>query len=370
MTKQGDATFYDGHSAKPHKVRVDVQPEFVLIAGSDGDTIAVWPLADIRMIEAPAGLLRVRLEPDDGARLDVAEAMLAQTLMTSCPSLKNRGAIRRADQVKIVGWSIAACISLILLAVYGVPAIARGIVPAIPMAVDRQIGASVKSNIAAQLSRGKVCAPSAAADAAFETLLNRLRAATGDRIAGDVTTILPSAVPNAFAMPGGHVVLLSGLIDRAENVDEVAAVLAHEYGHVAYRHSMHKLVSEAGLYFLLGVVLGDFTGGTLIIAGSRAILSAGYSREAERQADAFAVEVMHRAGGDPMALTTLLERITGGRSPGALSILSTHPLSEERTADVRAQVEALGPTDRTAPLLTEAEWQELKGYCAQTSSGS
>ncbi len=370
MTRQGDATYYDGHTAKPHKVRVDVQSEFVLVLGPDGDTLAAWPLADIRMIDAPVGLLRVRLEPDDGARLDVAEAMLAQTLMTSCPSIKNRGAIERADKVKIVGWSAAACISLVLLAIYGVPAIARGIVPAIPMVVDRQIGASVKSNIAAQLSRGRVCAPSAAADTAFKTLLDRLRAASNGRIVGDVTTILPSPVPNAFAMPGGHVVLLRGLIDKAETADEVAAVLAHEYGHVAHRHSMHKLVSEAGLYFLLGVVLGDFTGGTLIIAGSRAVLSAGYSRDAEREADAFAVELMHRAGGDPMALSTLLERITAGRSPGALSILSTHPLSEERTADVRAQLDALGPVDSPRALLTDAEWRELKRYCAETSPGS
>lgn len=367
MTKSGPGIFYDGQSARPNTVTVTLTPgKRVFLTDEDGEAVASWPFDDVRMADAPPGLLRLRVETDEQARLEVSDPMFAQALLQACTSLKNRDAIERSATLKIVGWSIAACVSMVLLAVYGVPAIAERLVPFVPYSVDRQLGAGVKASLVQQLSKGEVCKPGPDAKRAFERMKDRLLT-NADGLNGPVDiVILPSPIKNAFALPGGHVMILSGLLENAANADELAGVLAHELGHVAGRHSMHKLVAESGLYFLLGIVLGDFGGSTVIIAGSRAILSAGYSRDAEREADKYAIELMGRAGGNPDGLATLLERIASVNFTGALGLLSTHPHTKERAAEIRATADALTDGRSVGSMLDEEEWQALKTYCTNT----
>ena len=368
MNNTGPGTYYDGHSARPNRITVSLTAdETVEAAGDDGVPIAAWPLDLVRMVDAPPGILRMRVEPDDGARLEVTDALFARVLITRCPFMKNKAAIDRSTTYKIVGWSVAACVSMLLLAVYGVPALAERLVPLIPHSVDRQIGAGVKASLSRQLSNGATCKPDPAAERAFRLLTERLLAHADDLRNGADFSILPSPIRNAFALPGGHVMILSGLLERSESADELAGVLAHELGHVAGRHSMRKLVSETGLYFLLGMMLEDFGGGTVIIAGGRAILSAGYSREVERAADDYALSLMHRAGGDPKALATMLERIAGIKLPVAFEFFSTHPLTEERVAEIREKAEILTAGASRASILSPEDWRNLKSYCTNKS---
>lgn len=366
MTTSGPGIYYDGKSARPRAVTVTVTPrENLRLFNAEGGIVASWPNNDVRMADAPKGLLRMRNQVDDGARLEVSDAMFAQTLMQACPSLMNRDAVERSTTFKIVGWSIAACVSMILLAIYGVPAIAERLVPVIPLSVDRQLGASVKVGLTRQLSGKAVCKPEPAAQKAFQLMTEKLLSRAGDLNGPVEITILPSSIKNAFALPGGHVIILSGLLENAENADELAGVLAHELGHVAGRHTMRKLVTEAGLYFLLGIVLGDFAGGTVIIGGSRVILSAGYSRDAERAADRYAIALMDRADGDPEALATMLERIASNSSSGALGLLSSHPHTEDRVAEIRAETKTQMNGRPAGTLLTKEEWRALKTYCKE-----
>ena len=133
---------------------------------------------------------------------------------------------------------------------------------------------------------------------------------------------------NAFAAPGGHVVVLSGLIDEAKSGDEVAGVLAHEIAHVIHRHPMESLVRAMGLAVLAEALSGDGLGGTAAML----LAVTAYSREAE--ADATAVALLEAAGYDPLGLTDFFGRMAGEekRSGAGLipSYLSTHPPSEAR----------------------------------------
>lgn len=368
MNGTGSGTYYDGQSARPNRVTVRLGAgEAIKILNENGGELASWRRTNVRKTDAPTGILRIRVEPDDGARLEVSDTMLAQALMTSCHFLQHKESLDRKTTIKIVGWSIAACISSVLLAVYGVPALAGRIVPFIPYAVDQQLGAGVKTTLTRQLANGAECQPDQAASDAFATLTERL-VDNAPGLQGQVDiTILPSKLQNAFALPGGHIMILSGLLESSQTPDELAGVIAHELGHVAERHSMRKLVTESGMYILLGAVLGDFSGSTVIIAGSRAVLSAGYSRDAERAADDYAIAVMQQSGGDPAGLATILERIASLKLPPALGFLSSHPHTEERAADIRDKSESLnqGSTNRT--ILNDAEWQALKTYCSARS---
>src|SRR5262249_24991457 len=144
--------------------------------------------------------------------------------------------------------------------------------------------------------------------------------------------VLRSTVPNAFALPGGQVYVLSALIDRTETPDELAGVLAHELCHAAHRDGFRRLVREGGTSVLIGLMFGDVAGSSTVLAAGHAILSASHSRVDEARADGFAVTVLHSLGRPSAPLGALLERITGSGEGWIPSVLRDHPLTPDRKA--------------------------------------
>ena len=175
--------------------------------------------------------------------------------------------------------------------------------------------------------------------------------------------VLKDRSVNAFAAPGGHVVVLSGLIDEAKSGDEVAGVLAHEIAHVIHRHPMESLVRAMGLAALAEALSGDGLGGTAAML----LAVTAYSREAEAEADATAVALLEAAGYDPLGLTDFFGRMAGEekRSGAGLipSYLSTHPPSEARVR----MIENLAAGDRgQTGKLSPRTFKVLQGICEIT----
>jgi predicted Zn-dependent protease len=166
-------------------------------------------------------------------------------------------------------------------------------------------------------------------------------------------------VPNAFALPGGRVYLLSGLLAKAETPDELAGVLAHEIGHLAHRDGLRRLIREGGTAFLAGLMFGDLTGSGVVLMAGRMVLSAANTREAETAADAFAATIMRRLGRPTAPMAALMQRVTGPEHELAPSLLRDHPLTAERKRALEADDAApTGPA-----LLDEPAWQSLKRIC-------
>jgi predicted Zn-dependent protease len=166
---------------------------------------------------------------------------------------------------------------------------------------------------------------------------------------------------NAFAIPGGHVYVNTGLIANADNAAEVAGVMAHEISHVTARHSTEQISRQYGLSVLAGVALGNNPGalaqmGAQILAGGA---MARFSREAEREADERGIQAMAAAGYNPIGMATMFEELLEHRQsrPGAVEqFFSTHPLTEERVRDARNRAQKIG--DRG--MLDEPGFQEAK----------
>jgi len=137
-------------------------------------------------------------------------------------------------------------------------------------------------------------------------------------------------------------------------------VLAHELGHVRHRDHLRHLIQAGGTSFLVGLLFGDVIGGSAVIFATRALFNASYSREVERDADAFAAETMHALGRPAKPMGELLIRITGTQPAQASSnILASHPLSAERLETLsRADDRGTG-----AEILSPAEWTALKNIC-------
>lgn len=167
---------------------------------------------------------------------------------------------------------------------------------------------------------------------------------------------------NAFAVPGGHVYVHTGLIANSDNASELAGVMAHEISHVLARHSTEQISRQYGLQMLAGVVLGQNPGQLAQIAAS--IVGTGamarFSREAEREADELGIQAMHRAGYNPLGMATMFEELLEHRksSPGRIEqFFSTHPVTEERVRDARNRAQRLG----TAGTVTdEPAFQDIK----------
>jgi Zn-dependent protease with chaperone function len=235
----------------------------------------------------------------------------------------------------------------------------------VPLAVERRMGEAVNMQVRAQLDTrnagaGFECGSGAdetAGRAALDKVIKRLESAANLGLPLRATVVRrPEA--NALALPGGQIYVFQGLIDKADNPDEVAGVVAHEIGHVANRDGTKGVLQGAGLSFLFGMLLGDFVGGGAVVLAAKTVLQSSYSREAESAADRYAAGLMKKTQGDTRALATMLDKIGGATEPG-MKILLDHPETKARIAAIN-RIAANGPT---IPFLDPAEWAALKRIC-------
>jgi Zn-dependent protease with chaperone function len=356
--RAGAATYYDGASARARAVDLTLEPDGIAIAAS-GAVLANWPYAAVRRRDAPQEILRLaNAGGPELARLDIADPALAAEVVRRAGRQLGEAHTGAGTILLIVFWSLVAVASLVGTAVYIVPAVADRLAPLVPIALEQRLGQAADNQVRALIGRTTCSTPDGSA--ALAALTNKLSAKASLPMPVDVR-VLRSTIPNAFALPGGRIYLLSALLERAENVDEVAGVLAHEMGHVAHRDGLRVLIQNGGTSFLLGLLFGDVTGGTPIIFVSKTLVNSAYSRDAERAADDYAAGVMRGLGRSPRPLGLFLARLMKreGGEPRVLAFLESHPTSSERLAALsNAEPASPGPT-----LLSEAEWQSLRAIC-------
>jgi predicted Zn-dependent protease len=351
-TAAGAAVYYDGTSSRKRRVTLTLAD--TLRIDEDGAPLANWPYADIRRADNPHILRLSCVSAPSLARLEIEDETTAQAILSRSPSLN--AATSPAQTWRIVGWSLAAVCSIVAVTLYGIPLLADRLAPLVPHAVEKRIGEAVDKQVRA-IFGGKVC-DRPDGQAAFAAMVDKLRVAGGVTLPLEAQ-VLSASLPNAFALPGGKVYLMDGLLQKAKSPDEVAGVIAHEIGHVQHRDNLRKVIQTGGTSFLIGLLFGDITGGSAVIFASRSILDASYSRDAETDADAFATKAMHALGRSPQPMGEFLVRVTGGKGKQTATIIDSHPLSEDRLARMKeADRPVTGPD-----ILSAAEWRALKDIC-------
>lgn len=347
-------TFFDGLSARPRPVTLRLTFRLEV---SGEDVSRDWSLLDLRAADAAPPLMRIN-HAQGSESVEFADASFAEALKARCPDLSRTES--EGGLTRLVLWSIAAGVSVLLTAIYGVPAASNLLAPLVPQAIEAQLGRSVDTQIVGLLGDPPLCN-----EAGGRAVLDRLTARLSEGMALPMTpqvSVRRHEVANALALPGGRVILLSDILAKAKSGDELAGILAHEFGHIAARDPMRSVITAGGTSFLLSLVLGDLTGSTVLATIGQAAISAGYSRDAERTADAYAVAAVKRAGGDGAALAAILERITDedDEEPDATSFLRSHPVTAERAARIRSLA---GKKPAGPGILSEAEWQSLQAIC-------
>jgi predicted Zn-dependent protease len=174
--------------------------------------------------------------------------------------------------------------------------------------------------------------------------------------------VVDSREVNAFAVPGGYVYVNRGLIERADKMDELAGVLGHEIGHVVRRHSVKQMekMNAANIGVTLGCVLTGACGApgaadAINLAGGA--LFAKFSRSDEKEADEQGFKNVVAAGISPKGMVTMFQKLLAERQSkpaGVEAWFATHPLEEDRIADVLALINTLPPA-KLASLTEDSQ---------------
>lgn len=145
----------------------------------------------------------------------------------------------------------------------------------------------------------------------------------------------PQVGANAFALPSGAVVLTDEIVELAVDDDELVTVLAHELGHVAYRHALRQVLQSSTVALLTVALTNDAgTVSSAVATIPTLLVEMQFSREFEREADDFALAFLHTHAIDPAHFADLLDRLEG-KTDGTMSFLSTHPSAAARAARFR-----------------------------------
>jgi beta-barrel assembly-enhancing protease len=354
MSQGTQARFFDGEHAREHEVLVRLTAGGLQVEGADVKR-RLWPLSGLVAITQaqPGGAMRLSHESEPGARLIINDRALAGELGTAAPHLL--GALNYSRLVRKAAWigvGIAAVIGICYLVLAFAP---QQIAYLLPESWREKLGDQLEASFT---DGAKLCAGSD--HAVLQKLAARLVEGSNDA-PPFALKVYDMRMVNAFALPGGHIVVTGDLIETASGGDEVAGVIAHEIGHAAYRHPEAQIVRAMGLQIILGMVSG---GGSDTISGLAGLLAVlRYSREAEREADAFAHGLMTTAQIDPMALARFFERmkkLAGENGESLLGgLLSTHPVTDERIAAIKPLPDGVV----ARPALSDADWQTLRDIC-------
>ncbi|MEM6987270.1 MAG: M48 family metallopeptidase [Pseudomonadota bacterium] len=241
-------------------------------------------------------------------------------------------------------WAVAA---LLVLAVagwsffsFGLPPLSERVAHWVPVSVAEQLGEGVINAFDSKFDESDI---SASRQTEIQTLFRSLIPEDSPfsyRLHIKASKHFGS---NAFALPDGSVFITDDLIELADNLDQIEAVLHHEIAHVELRHGLQQLLRASVLTTVVYSLTGDASGlGTLVAAAPAILVQAKYSREMETEADLYAIRALHRSGTDPIVKVQILEKLQADLNKfGSFSYLMSHPMGDARLKPLHEEIDAL-----------------------------
>ncbi|MEG3618202.1 M48 family metallopeptidase [Magnetovibrio sp. PR-2] len=357
MSAQSDpvsfaARYYDGRQAVAHNVSVQISGTALILISENGSVLDTWALTDLELGDRSKDWVRVAKKGSE-ARLSLNDPRAFDVLLALAPNIMTRQKrLRRGMLLAVV-----STIAVIAGVYFAIPVITKGIVAIVPPSVEVRLGDGSSKAIVDMVASAKdkpLCDKpqgSTALGRMTDTLANHTDGSFPYRV-----KVLNVDMSNAIALPGGHIFLFKGLLEKAETPEEIAGVLAHEMAHVDLRHSLHGLVHQAGLGVLSDMMFGGSSMGSL----SGFVVGASYTREAEAAADEQAVRTLRDAGISTQGFAAFFERLHSQEAKagfGLPAFMSTHPPSDKRAklaqSALPSRIELLSPT----------QWKDFQSIC-------
>jgi predicted Zn-dependent protease len=326
-----EAVYYDGRTSARIPVRVRGNTLVIQIVG-EGLRLDV-PLEKVR-VDPPVGGTRRALHLPEGAQIQSDDQRAVEALFPRRHALQ--GWVHRLERHWVYALAAVALVAAFTWwsVVDGLPLAAKIAASFVPVTWEAKLGDQTLDFL-----EGRLCRPSTLDAARRRALQRRFARLTAGLADGYAYRLLPrdcrGVGANAFALPGGAVVITDALVKLARNDDQISAVLAHEIGHVRHRHGLRISLQAAGLAALAAALFGDATSITsLATTLPVALLQNGYSRELEAEADDYAFQRLREVGVSPKAFAQIMlllekarQKTRGGESK---DYFSTHPATAKR----------------------------------------
>ncbi|MBI2571731.1 MAG: M48 family metallopeptidase [Candidatus Schekmanbacteria bacterium] len=293
------------------------------------------------------------------------QLLLAAGFAARLAELESAHSAVRARWAGVAVLVVAACLALAFAVNKVADLVLVSAVQQVPLSWESKLGATMMSGVlatATEVSQREVTA-------AVETVVSRLKGALEPPRDDIAVHVLRDDEVNAFALPGGQIVLNTALVASCERPEELAGVLAHEMQHILLRHSLQSIAEKMKWSILLSLVIGDFDSvQAAILGGAAGLARLGHSRDMEREADRQGLLLLHRANIDPEGMVDFFARLGAANRPESsalLSFASTHPGDEERVSYLQAEIAGLG--ERTVEPLA-IDWETMRRMLKEGSS--
>lgn len=330
-----DGYLYDGKSAAQQPVRFGVDaPGRLLIEHAEGVEI-VGPAETVRVTTRIANIRRT-LTLADGRQLHSDDNDAIDRMFAARAGMEALVHLLESRWQIALGSIFAVVIAGVLLVWFGVPWVADQAAQMVPIEWERQAGTQTMA-VLEEMGFGPTQLP---AERQAQLREQFQRFVSGLPEIRDYRLEFRSWMgPNAFALPGGTVVFTDDIVKLCADDDEFLAVLAHEIGHLEHRHIMRTVMRGASVAVLTAVVFGDVgSASSVIVAVPTTLVYSAYSREFERDADAYAFAELRRRGKSPRAFAAVMRKLDDAVTPAtddegeSWSYLSSHPDTLERIA--------------------------------------
>ncbi|USG60153.1 M48 family metallopeptidase [Sneathiella marina] len=361
------ARLFDGKTAKAQSVSVEIEDGSLKIISDTGSLMDKWPLASLRDENAgPAvGELRLSVAADNAARLIVEDPDFIRDVNAKCPRLYKSRPLVPGWWKPYVFWGGGAIASVIFIFAVVLPVLTTQIAWILPDKLREDIGEQTKSFLIESIARKQNSTADAIicrdpeGEREISRVLQQLNVSAGDEVQDLQVTVIKSPIANAFALPGGKILIFSGLLDLADEANGFTGVLAHELGHAKFRHPMKSFILGTGVATIFSLLVGDASGGVALAAIGQMAVSSTYSRELETEADEMAILLMQSAGFDVSPMNELLQKIHANNKTETFdfALFDTHPGIEDRLA----LITSAGKTGGGA--MSSEAWEHVKKMC-------
>lgn len=357
-----DAFFFDGLSANKNTARVIIISDGLLIKSENMDEL-LWPYEELRQNEEVYSDAQTHLvnQNHPNQKLIVDEPHFLSVVKKIFPTLRFYDPPRLLTLRRIAVTGVLLILFLIPFSYFVlIPAFSEKVAKKIPISFEERLS---KPYLSMLVPKESLC-NSDKEYKKIEEIFNRLTATIPESEYDFKLYIIKSDIVNAFALPGGHIVLYSGLIRHTDRPEQIAGVLAHEIQHITMRHGTESLVRDYSLGVLLSLLTNDTRTVEQTVGIAKYLGLMNYSRENETEADQGGMNMLKDARVDPDGMVEFFE-ILGkqtGDVPGSLKYFSTHPQTEDRISKLKEM--SRGMDYQPVSIYSKKEWEEIKKVCS------
>lgn len=321
--------FYDGQSSAGRKALLSLMPDFweIRYTGADFQSYSVkWDVNQLSRVDTANGMQLFRYGSFPHQVIECVGIDLISYVKRQYPHAK----IFNSDPFMLKGRNQILIASLVLIALLAtvyfwvLPASAAFVASKIPQKIETDLGGSMLKSFIAGSEK----------DEKLSTLVNRFAKEIDFKTFYPIEiTVVNNEVVNAFALPGGKIVVYDAILKKMKRPEELAALLAHEVAHIEYKHSLNSISRSLSHYIFISLIFNDINGiSTVLIDNANTLNNLSYSRSLETDADYRALTILELNQISQLGMVGLFEMLNSKQDFSYLKFLSTHPLTAERIA--------------------------------------